>query len=93
MSGTFVTFAGVAAHAMVLVAWGIGFAMLSDDQHWIRAAGNALALVVLAGILTTSIVPSAMGAVGFAALPPSQAFLCLTLMGLGLVAGRALARR
>jgi hypothetical protein len=74
-----------------MVLWGIVFAAVSHRKS--LAAATALAIVVgaAAALTARSVIPAALGAIRFAALPGTQAVLCVTLLTLGLVTGRALA--
>ena len=84
--------AGVAAHVVWMLFWGITFAALAHE----RRAGPTVALAILTGVAAAlaaqSLLPTAFGAVTFAALSGTQVILCVLLMTLGLVTGRALAR-
>jgi hypothetical protein len=84
--------AGVAAHVAWMIVWGITFAALAHE----RRPGAAVALAAITGaaaaLAARSLVPAAFGAVNFAALSGAQLALCVVLMTLGLVTGRALAR-
>jgi hypothetical protein len=75
-----------------MVLWGITFAAMAHRQRF----GVAVVLAILVGAGATlaarSMVPGALGAVTFAALSGAQATLCVVLLALGLVTGRALAR-
>jgi hypothetical protein len=75
-----------------MIVWGITFAALAHEQR----LGVAVALAGLTGAAAAFaahwLVPAALGAVTFAALSGAQLFLCVVLMTLGLVTGRAFAR-
>ena len=83
--------AGVAAHIGWMILWGITFAALAHE----RRLGAAVVLAALTGVAAAlaarTLTPAAFGAVTFAALSGTQVFLCVLLMTLGLVTGRALA--
>jgi hypothetical protein len=83
--------AGIAVHAAWMVLWGIVFAAMSHRRS--LAVATALAIVVgaAAALTARSVIPAALGAIRFAALPGTQAVLCVALLTLGLVTGRALA--
>lgn len=91
-SGFLTSAAGVVAHIAWMLVWGITFATLAHE----RRSGVALVLAAFTGIAAAvaawSLVPAALGAVTFAALSGTQVFLCVLLMTLGLVTGRALGR-
>jgi hypothetical protein len=74
-----------------MVLWGITFAAMAHRKR----LGVAVLLAILVGVGATlvarSVVPAALGAVTFAALSGTQAMLCVVLLTLGLVTGRALA--
>jgi hypothetical protein len=74
-----------------MVLWGIVFAAMSHRRS--LAVATALAIVVgaAAALTARSVIPAALGAIRFAALPGTQAVLCVALLTLGLVTGRALA--
>lgn len=84
--------AGVAAHVAWMIVWGITFAAVAHE----RRLGATVVLAALTGAAAAfaarSLTPAALGAVTFAALSGTQLFLCVLLMTLGLVTGRALAR-
>ena len=81
--------AGIVAHVAWMVLWGIGFGLLAYRRTTVTAAWLALGIGVLAA-LSARIIPLALGAVKFAALPAAQAMLCVALLSVGLIAGRAL---
>lgn len=81
--------AGMLAHGGWMVLWGIAFAALAYRKTPATAAVLA-ALVALGALVLATLVPAAMGAVKFAALPGVQTALCVALMTAGLVTGRAL---
>lgn len=72
-----------------MVVWGIGFGLLAYRRTPATATLLALAIGVVAS-LSAQIIPPALGAVKFAALPATQAVLCVALLSIGLMAGRAL---
>jgi hypothetical protein len=82
--------AGAAAHVSWMVIWGIAFAALAHG----KTAATAVLVAVLVGLgamlAALTLVPAAMGAATFAAMPAIQAALCVALMSAGLVTGRAL---
>jgi hypothetical protein len=82
--------AGAAAHVSWMVIWGIAFAALAQG----KTAATAVLVAALVGmgamLAALTLVPAAMGAVTFAAMPAIQAALCVALMSAGLVTGRAL---
>ena len=84
--------AGLAAHLSWMVVWGIVFATMSHRKTPAVSVVVALCVGVAAMMLARSIVPMAMGAATFAALPGVQVALCLALMAAGLVTGRAFSR-
>ena len=86
------TAAGLAAHTSWMVLWGIAFAALAYRKTPAVAVLFALLVGLGALVLARSIVPSALGAVEFAAMPSVQGALCVALMIGGLVAGQALSR-
>jgi hypothetical protein len=81
---------GFLAHFAWMILWGIAFAAIA----WRRSRGVSALLAILVGagaaLTAQSLIPEALGAVRFAALPGTQAVLCVVLMSLGLVTGRAL---
>lgn len=81
--------AGIAAHVAWMVVWGIGFGLLAHRKTPATAALLALGIGVVAS-LSAQIIRPALGAVKFAALPAAQAVLCVVLLSVGLMAGRAL---
>jgi hypothetical protein len=83
--------AGVAAHVGWMVLWGIAFATLANKRTIARTALVALLIGAGAALIARFLIPAAMGAVRFAGLPGIQAALCVALMTVGLVTGRALA--
>jgi hypothetical protein len=83
--------AGVAAHVAWMIVWGITFAALAHDRRAHAAVALAGLIGAAAALTARSLVPAAFGAVTFAALSGAQLFLCVVLMTLGLVTGRALA--
>jgi hypothetical protein len=82
---------GVTGHMAWMVLWGLVFALVA----WRRAFAPTLvaAFVIAAGtaLLARSMIPAAMGAVGFSALPAVQVALCIVLMTAGFVTGKAAA--
>jgi len=72
-----------------MVVWGIGFGLLAYRRTPATAALLALAIGVVPS-RSAQIIPPALGAVKFAALPATQAVLCVALLSIGLMAGRAL---
>ena len=83
---------GVAAHVAWMIVWGITFAALAHERRLGAAVALAAITGVAAALAARSLVPAAFGAVNFAALSGAQLALCVVLMTLGLVTGRALAR-
>jgi hypothetical protein len=84
--------AGVAAHVAWMVLWGIAFSAMSHKATPARAVLVAIVVGTAAALIARSLLPAAMGAVKFAAMPGTQAVLCVVLMTAGLVTGRALSR-
>lgn len=81
--------AGIAAHVAWMVVWGIGFGLLAYRRTPATAALLALGIGVVAA-LSARVIPPALGAVNFAALPTAQVVLCVALLSVGLITGRAL---
>jgi hypothetical protein len=75
-----------------MVVWGIAFAALSHERRLRTALALAAFTGVAAALVARSLVPAAFGAVNVAALSGTQVAMCVLLMTLGLVTGRALAR-
>jgi len=90
-SGFMRSAAGIAAHVGWMVLWGIAFAALANKRTFARTALVALLIGAGAALIARFLIPAAMGAVRFAGLPGIQAALCVALMTVGLVTGRALA--
>jgi hypothetical protein len=82
---------GVATHVAWMVFWGIAFAALAHRRAPVITVVLAMVVGLVAALAARSMVPAAMGAVSFAALPAAQAVLCVALMTVGLWTGRALA--
>lgn len=82
---------GVMAHVAWMVVWGIAFAALAHRRAPVITVLLAMVVGLVAAVAARSLVPAAMGAVSFAALPAAQAVLCVALMTAGLWTGRALA--
>lgn len=84
--------AGMSAHVAWMILWGIAFGAMA----YRRSGSVVLLLGALVGagaaLTARSLVPAALGAVRFAAMPGPQAALCVALMTAGLVTGRALSR-
>jgi len=83
--------AGIAVHAAWMVLWGIVFAAISHRKSLAVATALAIAVGVAAALTARLVIPAALGAIRFAALPGAQAMLCVALLTVGLVTGRALA--
>ena len=81
---------GLLAHTSWMVLWGLAFASVSFRKTPLVTVVWALLVGIGSMLLARSLVPAAMGAVKFAAMPSVQAALCLALMTAGLVTGRAL---
>jgi hypothetical protein len=86
------TMTGLVAHVSWMVIWGIAFAVISYRKTPAITLLFALLVAVGAALLARSVVPAAMGATRFAAMPGVQAALCFALMAAGLVMGRAVTR-
>jgi hypothetical protein len=82
---------GVAAHAAWMILWGVVFAALSHRKSLGTATIVAIAVGATAALSARLVIPAALGAIRFAALPGAQAALCVGLLTAGLVTGRALA--
>jgi hypothetical protein len=83
--------AGVVLHAGWMVLWGVVFAVVSHRKSLGTAALLAIAVGAVAALTARSLIPAALGAIRFAAMPGIQAALCVALLTAGLVTGRALA--
>ena len=81
---------GMVAHASWMMIWGITFAALAHRRTPVLSALIAVLVAVGAMFIARGLIPPAMGALRFAAIPGVQAGLCLALMAAGLVTGRAL---
>jgi hypothetical protein len=81
---------GIAAHLSWMVLWGITFAALAHRRTPAISAAFAVLVGLGATLVAWTLIPAALGAVTFAAMPQIQAALCLALMCAGLVTGRAL---
>ncbi len=83
---------GLMAHVAWMILWGIAFAAMAHR----RTPPTVMLLAVLVGaaaaLAARSFVPAALGAVQFAPMPGPQTALCVALMTVGLVTGRALSR-
>lgn len=90
-SGFIRSAAGVAAHVGWMVLWGIAFVAMSNKRTTAFTAFVALLIGSGSSLIASYLIPAAMGAVRFAGLPSIQAALCVALMSVGLVTGRALA--
>ena len=82
---------GVATHVAWMVFWGVAFAALAHRRAPAITVLLAMVIGLVAALAARSMIPAAMGAVSFAALPAAQAVLCVALMTAGLWTGRALA--
>lgn len=82
--------AGFAAHVAWMVLWGMTFAAFAYRRSLRVSAVLAVLIGVGAALTAQSFIPEALGAVRFAELPGAQAVLCVVLMTLGLMSGRAL---
>ena len=80
------------AHVAWMILWGIAFAAMAHR----KTSPVVLLLAVLVGagaaLAARSVMPAALGAIRFAGMPGTQAVLCVALMTVGLVTGRALSR-
>jgi hypothetical protein len=81
---------GIAAHVAWMIVWGVIFAIAADRKPTRTVVVFAIAIGVAAALIARTVIPAAMGAVRFAALPGAQGMLCLALMSAGLLTGRAL---
>jgi hypothetical protein len=82
--------AGFVAHVAWMVLWGMTFAAFAYRRTLRVSAMLAVLVGVGAALTAQSLIPEALGAVRFAELPGAQAALCVVLMTLGLMTGRAL---
>ncbi len=82
---------GVLAHAAWMIAWGLCFAVLAHRRSFVTTVTIAGMLGLLSLLTARSLMPPAMGAVGFAVIPPSQMILSVVLMSAGFMVGRATA--
>ena len=83
--------AGIVVHAAWMILWGVVFAAISHRKSLGTAALLAIAVGAVAALTARLLIPAALGAVRFAAMPGAQAALCVALLTAGLVTGRALA--
>lgn len=81
---------GIVAHLSWMVLWGITFAALAHRKTPAISAAFAVLVGIGAALVAWTLIPAALGAVKFAAMPGVQAGLCLALMCAGLMTGRAL---
>lgn len=81
---------GIAAHLSWMVLWGITFAALAHRRTPAISAAFAVLVGIGAALVAWTLIPAALGAVKFAAMPGVQGALCLALMCAGLMTGRAL---
>lgn len=81
---------GIVAHLSWMVLWGITFAALAHRRTPAVSAAFAALVGIGAALVAWTLIPAALGAVTFAAMPAVQAGLCLALMCAGLLTGRAL---
>lgn len=86
------TITGLLAHASWMMVWGIAFAALAHRKALVTTVLAAVLIGLAATIAAGFVVPAALGAVRFAAMPGVQAALCIVLMTGGLVMGQALTR-
>lgn len=90
-SGFIPSAAGAAAHVGWMVLWGIVYVAMANKRPPVITVASALLIGAGAALIAHFLIPAAMGAVRFAGLPSIQAALCVGLMSVGLVTGRALA--
>lgn len=81
---------GVAAHLSWMVLWGITFAALAHRRTPAISAAFAVLVGLGATLVASTLIPAALGAMKYAAMPAVQTGLCLALMCGGLITGRAL---
>lgn len=81
---------GVAMHVAWMTVWGLAFASFAYRRPLAISALIAVIVGVVATIAAGTVIPAAMGAVRYAAMPSVQATLCVGLMTAGLLYGRAL---
>ena len=86
------TITGLLAHASWMMVWGIAFATLAHRKTGVTIVASAVLVGLLATLAAGYVLPAALGAVKFAAMPGVQAALCVVLMTAGLVMGRSLSR-
>jgi hypothetical protein len=82
---------GFAVHAGWMVLWGICFSMIATPMRGLQRLFAAILLAVLAGVLSMSIAPGALGAGGMAVQSDAQTLILLTVFALSLLGGIRLA--
>jgi hypothetical protein len=81
---------GAAMHVAWMTVWGLAFATFAYRRPSAISALIALMVGFVATLAARTVIPAAMGAVRYAAMPSVQAALCVGLMTAGLLYGRAL---
>jgi hypothetical protein len=74
-----------------MLLWGVVFAAIAHRKSFGMATVLAISVGAIAALTARLLIPAALGAIRFAALPGTQAVLCVALLTVGLVTGRALA--
>jgi uncharacterized membrane protein YjgN (DUF898 family) len=82
---------GFLVHAAWMVLWGICFSMIATPLRGLHRLFAAILLAALAGVLSRSIAPAAMGAGLMAVQGDAQTLILLTVFALSLLAGIRLA--
>lgn len=82
---------GFLVHAAWMVLWGICFSMIATPLRGPYRLVTAILLAILAGVLSRSIAPGAMGAGVMAVQTDAQTLILLTVFALSLLGGIRLA--
>ena len=81
---------GIAAHVAWMLVWGMGFGILAHRRTPAASFFLAVGVGMVAAVTARAVIPAALGAVSFASLPGVQLTLCVALLSVGLLTGRAL---
>ena len=82
---------GILAHACWMVLWGICFSMVATPLRGTQRPFAAALLVLLAGFLSRSVAPGALGAGGMATQGDAELVVLLGVFALALLGGIRLA--
>jgi hypothetical protein len=90
--GAFATMFGVIVHVVWMLVWGVCFSIIATPLRGAQRLAVAIAVAALAGLLSATIAPGAMGAGALAVQTRPQTIFLLVLFTASLLFGIRLAR-